>query len=95
MATYAMDNATQKIFDELTLGEKVGLLSGTPHDFVSIAGLPEKGIPPLKVCFHAIFGIKLVQLIIDEYRLPIPSAESDPVASVTRYPQLAFQTQLA
>lgn len=33
----------------LSLEEKVKLLSGTPDDFVSIAGIPEKGIAPLKV----------------------------------------------
>jgi beta-glucosidase len=39
----------QATLKSLSLEEKVRLLSGTPDDFVSIAGIPSKGIPPLKV----------------------------------------------
>ncbi|KAF5012009.1 hypothetical protein FDECE_1915 [Fusarium decemcellulare] len=48
---------TQEILKSLTLEEKVRLLSGTPHDFVSIAGIPEKGIAPLKTA-DSISGIR-------------------------------------
>ncbi|KAF5970910.1 alpha-L-rhamnosidase A [Fusarium coicis] len=41
----------------LSLQEKVRLLSGTPDDFVSIAGIPEKGIAPLKTA-DSIGGIR-------------------------------------
>ncbi|KAI1059668.1 hypothetical protein LB506_009017 [Fusarium annulatum] len=41
----------------LSLEEKIKLLSGTPDDFVSIAGIPEKGIAPLKTA-DSISGIR-------------------------------------
>jgi beta-glucosidase len=41
----------QATLKTLSLQEKVRLLSGTPDDFVSIAGIPEKSIAPLKVRF--------------------------------------------
>ncbi|KAF5652476.1 beta-glucosidase [Fusarium sp. NRRL 25303] len=41
----------------LSLEEKVKLLSGTPDDFVSIAGIPDKGIAPLKTA-DSISGIR-------------------------------------
>ncbi|KAF5669086.1 beta-glucosidase I [Fusarium circinatum] len=47
----------QATLKTLTLQEKVRLLSGTPDDFVSIAGIPEKGIAPLKTA-DSISGIR-------------------------------------
>lgn len=49
MTLYSEDMDTQEILKSLTLEEKVRLLSGTPNDFVSISGIPEKKITPLKV----------------------------------------------
>ncbi|KAH7158374.1 hypothetical protein DER46DRAFT_558752 [Fusarium sp. MPI-SDFR-AT-0072] len=47
----------QATLKTLSLQEKVRLLSGTPDDFVSIAGIPEKGIAPLKTA-DSISGIR-------------------------------------
>ncbi|KAF5563442.1 beta-glucosidase I [Fusarium napiforme] len=47
----------QATLKTLSLEEKVRLLSGTPDDFVSIAGIPEKGIAPLKTA-DSISGIR-------------------------------------
>ncbi|KAF4343807.1 alpha-L-rhamnosidase A [Fusarium beomiforme] len=47
----------QATLKTLSLEEKVRLLSGTPDDFVSIAGIPDKGIPPLKTA-DSISGIR-------------------------------------
>ncbi|RKK80201.1 putative beta-glucosidase I [Fusarium oxysporum] len=47
----------QATLKTLSLQEKVRLLSGTPDDFVSIAGIPENGIAPLKTA-DSISGIR-------------------------------------
>ncbi|RGP66701.1 hypothetical protein FSPOR_6441 [Fusarium sporotrichioides] len=47
----------QAILKSLTLEEKVSLLSGTPDDFTSIAGIPGKNIPPLQTA-DSINGIR-------------------------------------
>ncbi|EWZ95820.1 hypothetical protein NW765_013726 [Fusarium oxysporum] len=47
----------QATLKTLSLQEKVRLLSGTPDDFVSIAGIPEKSIAPLKTA-DSISGIR-------------------------------------
>lgn len=43
------DSKFQDILKSLTLEEKVKLLSGTPNDFVSTPGIPDKGVSPFKV----------------------------------------------
>ncbi|KAJ4178801.1 hypothetical protein NW755_012916 [Fusarium falciforme] len=57
MTLYSEDMDTQEILKSLTLEEKVRLLSGTPSDFVSISGIPEKKITPLKTA-DSISGIR-------------------------------------
>ncbi len=47
--TKLVDMDTLAILKSLRLEEKVKLLSGTPDDFVSMAGIPERGLLPIKV----------------------------------------------
>ncbi|KAI6754864.1 hypothetical protein HG530_012616 [Fusarium avenaceum] len=51
------DPKFQDILKSLTLEEKVKLLSGTPNDFVSTPGIPDKGISPFKTA-DSINGIR-------------------------------------
>ncbi|EKJ69001.1 hypothetical protein FPSE_10814 [Fusarium pseudograminearum CS3096] len=48
---------TQAVLQSLTLEEKVSLLSGTPDDFTSIAGIPRNNIPLLQTA-DSISGIR-------------------------------------
>lgn len=68
--------------NDILLEEKVRLLSGTPNDFVSIAGIPEKGIVPLKIRYFAGLLKRKVNFTNWSTRPPIPSMEYGLVRSM-------------
>jgi hypothetical protein len=82
----------QATLKSLSLKEKVRLLSGTPDDFVSIAGISDKGIAPLKVSFMPFIIVLTTDRIT---RRPTLSAEYVPVNSTVHSQPHASPTQPA